>query len=89
MSDGVPVGAISVEIDSREAWFRRVAIREEVQRRGHGRRMIELAVAFAREKGCVHVRSNVDSAAVSFYRKLGFTETNVPLAHSVSMHRAL
>jgi ribosomal protein S18 acetylase RimI-like enzyme len=36
--------------------------------------MMRLAMAFARQKGCRSIRSNVDRAAVGFYRKLGFSE---------------
>jgi GNAT superfamily N-acetyltransferase len=72
--DGRPVGALRVDVDGMTAWARRVAIREDVQRRGHGRRMLELAVEFARTLGCRLMRSAVDGAAVGFYRKLGFRE---------------
>ena len=72
--DGAPIGVFRVDVQSEVAWFRRVAIREGVQRQGHGREMMRLAMAFAREKGCHIARSNVDKAALGFYRKLGFSE---------------
>lgn len=70
--DGNPVGALRVDLDGNVAWFRRVAISEEFQRQGHGSRMIEAAMAFARERGSRIVKSNVARDAVGFYEKLGF-----------------
>ena len=72
--DGEPIGVLRIDIQSDVAWFRRVAIREGLQRQGHGREMMRLAMAFAREKGCRSVRSNVARAALGFYRKLSFSE---------------
>jgi GNAT superfamily N-acetyltransferase len=70
--DGEPVGVIRVDVRPPIAWFRRVAVREDVQRRGHGRAMLELAMDFSRERGCFEVRSNVDPEAVTFYQRLRF-----------------
>lgn len=78
-----------MELDGSEAWLRRVAIREDVQRSGHGRRMVEMAMDFARSRGARRVKSNVDEDAVAFYRQLGFTETDHVLEHGVQMERAL
>src|SRR5262245_60808363 len=72
--DRRPVGALRVDVEGMTAWVRRVAIREEVQRRGHGRKMLELAMEFARTRGCRLMRSAVDGTAVGFYRKLGVWE---------------
>ena len=58
--DRHPIGALRVDVEGIAAWVRRVAIREEVQRCGHGRRMLELAMEFARTKGCRLMRSAVD-----------------------------
>jgi GNAT superfamily N-acetyltransferase len=69
-----PVGALRVDVEGITAWVRRVAIREDVQRCGHGRRMLELTMEFARTLGCRLMRSVVDVTAVGFYRKLGFRE---------------
>ena len=67
-----PLGTVRIDVDPPLAWFRRVAIREDRQRQGHGRRMLELAADFAKGRGCHRVRSNVAPDAVQFYRKLGF-----------------
>ncbi len=87
--DGRPVGVLRIDIRPPVAWLRRVAVREHLQRRGHGRLMLQLAMHFARENGCTEARSNVDPDAVAFYRKLGFTvvdgdddAVNVPMSRS-------
>ena len=73
---GEPVGVLRIDIVQPRAIFRRVAVREEAQRRGHGRAMLRLAEDFAREQGCSTIVSFVDPGAVEFYRKCGFaTET--------------
>ena len=67
-----PIGAIRVDVDGPLAIFRRVAIREDVQRHGHGKVMLSLAEDFALDKGCSLVRSYVDAGAVGFYKSCGF-----------------
>lgn len=67
-----PVGVLRIDVDGSTAWVRRVAIREDMQRQGHGRRMLQLASEFAVDEGCTMLRSFVDAAAIGFYRKLGF-----------------
>ena len=69
---GEPIGTIRIDIGSKEAIFRRVAIREDCQRSGHGRALLSLAEEFAREKGCETVRSFVNPEAVGFYEQCGF-----------------
>jgi len=53
--------------------LRRVAIRSDVQRHGHGRVLLSLAEDFARAKGCERLASHVATDAVEFYRKCGFS----------------
>ena len=67
------IGVIRVDVIGRIAWFRRVAIREDCQRRGYGRTLLRLAEAFARGQGCNEVRSNVAADAVGFYERGGYT----------------
>jgi GNAT superfamily N-acetyltransferase len=87
---GEPVGVVRVDIEAPVAWFRRVAVRESDQRHGHGRAMLTLAADFARERGCWHLRSNVDAAAVGFYTKLGFVASSGEGASAaVPMHRRI
>lgn len=71
---GEPLGVVRVDLEPPVAWFRRVAVREDRQRQGYGRQLLELAQQFAVAHGCRRVCSNVDPAAVGFYRKLGFQE---------------
>jgi GNAT superfamily N-acetyltransferase len=70
---GAPIGVIRVDIHDSVAWFRRVAVREDLQRAGHGRILLSLAEAFAREAGCDEARSNVAADAVGFYERCGYS----------------
>ena len=87
--EGQPIGVIRVDVDGGLAIFRRVAIREDVQRCGHGRVMLSLAEDFARDKGCNYARSYVNPDAVGFYERCGFnydTSTGADEKH-VPMHK--
>ncbi len=88
---GVVVGVIRVEICETVAWFRRVAIREDLQRLGHGRVLLRLAEAFAKAEGCNEIRSNAAVDAVGFYDRCGYarelSETVPP--NSVRMCKSL
>jgi len=46
-----------------------------VQGQGHGRKLLEMMMAAGRKRSCsrVTLEARVDSAAVKFYRHLGFT----------------
>ena len=69
---GDPVGVIRIDIDGTTATFRRVAVRSDVQRRGHGRALLWLARRFAADNCCVKLASFVAPNAVGFYRSAGF-----------------
>jgi len=62
-----------VDINGEQAIFRRVAVREDLQRSGHGRALLALAESFAQTKGCNHIWSNVAPDAVGFYERCGYT----------------
>ena len=51
----------------------------EVQRQGHGRRLLEMLMAAGRKHGCsrVTLEARVDSEAVEFYRHLGFSSVDL------------
>jgi GNAT superfamily N-acetyltransferase len=84
------VGVVRVDLDPPLAWFRRVAVRPELQGRGYGRRMLELAGEFAKTRGCTQVRADVNPGAVDFYRKLGFQgAVGETVGPSVPMVRSL
>jgi len=71
---GVILGVIRVDVNVRVAWFRRVAIRQDKQRSGHGRTLLQLAEVFASRKGCAEIRSNVAREAVGFYLRCGYAK---------------
>jgi GNAT superfamily N-acetyltransferase len=62
-----------VDIKGNQAIFRRVAIREDLQRAGHGRALLTLAESFAKKKGCLQIWSDVAPDAVGFYERCGYT----------------
>ena len=66
------VGVLRVDVVARVAWLRRVAIREELQRKGHGRMLLSLAEAFSKAQGCDEIRSNAAVEAVEFYERCGY-----------------
>jgi GNAT superfamily N-acetyltransferase len=68
-----PVGAVRVDLYGPTAVLRRVAIRADQQRRGHGQALLSLAVEFAHRHDCLRVESHVATDAVEFYRKSGFS----------------
>ena len=88
---GEVVGVIRVEVCEAVAWFRRVAIREDLQRMGHGRVLLRLAEAFAKAEGCDEVRSNAAVEAVEFYERCGYVRDVAGAApvNSVRMCKAL
>jgi GNAT superfamily N-acetyltransferase len=69
---GEPIGVIRVDINGLQAIFRRVAIREDLQRAGHGRVLLALDESFAQSKGCNHILSYVAPDAVEFYQRFGY-----------------
>jgi GNAT superfamily N-acetyltransferase len=74
--DGEPVGVVRVDVDQGRATFRRVAVREDAQRLGHGRTLLALAEAFARTERCGVAQSYVDPGAVGFYERCGFARVS-------------
>ena len=87
--DGV-IGVVRVEVNGAVAWLRRVAIREDFQRLGHGRVLLQLAEAFAKSHGCDEVRSNAAVEAVGFYERCGYArDLSEPApANSVRMRKS-
>jgi GNAT superfamily N-acetyltransferase len=68
----VAVGVIRVDVQDDVAIFRRVAVRDDLQRRGYGRQLLQAAQRFAVERGCTQAVSHVDRNAVGFYERCGF-----------------
>lgn len=90
-NNGVVVGVVRVDICEKVAWLRRVAIREDLQRLGHGRVLVQLAEAFADAEGCTEVRTNAASDAVGFYEKCGYMSDALKESpvNSVAMYKLL
>ena len=88
---GVVVGVIRVDVCETVAWFRRVAIREDLQRQGHGRVLLRLAEDFAKAQDCNEVRSNAAVEAGGFYECCGYMrELSRPApSNSVPMWKSL
>jgi GNAT superfamily N-acetyltransferase len=72
MHGDAAVGVVRIDIVGRRAILRRVAIREDVQKMGHGRALMELAEKFARDHDCIELYSFVSPEAVGFYERCGF-----------------
>jgi GNAT superfamily N-acetyltransferase len=83
-----PIGTIRIDVDGALAVFRLVTIREDHQRRGHGRRMLIDAETFARAQGCRRIESHVAVDAVGFYEKCGFWRVSDTLTNGVTVHMA-
>lgn len=66
------IGVARLDIAAPVAWLRRVAIRDDLQRAGHGRVLLRLAEAFAHAEGCDEIRSNAAVDAVGFYEHCGY-----------------
>src|SRR5215213_1151031 len=49
---GDVIGVMRIDISGTVAWFRRVAIQEDLQGLGHGRVLLRLAEAFGKAEGC-------------------------------------
>lgn len=75
---GDPVAVIRIDISGEDAILRRVAVRADVQRRGHGRTLLRLAQQFAVANGCERLASYVARDAVGFYEKCGFSVPREP-----------
>jgi predicted GNAT family N-acyltransferase len=66
------VGTLRLLLDAQDAKVGRVAVRREWRRRGIALRMLELALAAARERGCTRVRLAAQLEAVALYEQAGF-----------------
>ena len=85
------VGVLRLDITAPVAWLRRVAIREDLQRLGHGRVLLRLAEAFAKAEGCDEILSNAAVEAVGFYERCGYArDSSAPSpVNSVRVRKSL
>src|SRR5262245_21529005 len=68
----VVIGVLRIDVSGTVAMLRRVAIRDDLQRAGHGRVLLRLAEQFAIDEGCNEMRSNAAVEAVAFYERCGY-----------------
>lgn len=88
---GDVIGVLRIDVDGTVAWLRRVAIRDDLQRAGHGRVLLRLAEGFAKTAGCNEIRSNAAVEAVGFYERCGYTRdiSVEPPVNSVRVWKSL
>jgi len=88
---GEIIGVIRVDVCDSEAWLRRAAIREDLQRQGHGRVLLQLVEKFASTKNCSEVRTNAAVESVGFYERCGYIRDPSTLSpvNSVAMRKSL
>jgi len=73
------VGVIRVDLlQNAEASLRWVAITHKLQRKGLGKRMIELSEQFIREQGWHFIRVPAEESSRGFYEKLGYVYADWP-----------
>jgi predicted GNAT family N-acyltransferase len=70
---GRVVGTLRLLVEGERAKVGRVAVEREWRRRGVASRMLELALAGAREHGCAQVRLAAQVAATEVYGRAGFS----------------
>jgi GNAT superfamily N-acetyltransferase len=78
LHEGEAIGAIRVDVHDQLAIFRQIAIREDLQRRGHGRVMLSLAESFAVERGCRFVRIYSAPDVADFYGRCQYHRESEP-----------
>ena len=88
---GEIIGVVRIDVCESEAWLRRVAIRGDLQRQGHGRVLLRLAENFALKKNCTGVRTNAAAESVGFYERCGYVcdTASVSPVNSVAMRKSL
>jgi GNAT superfamily N-acetyltransferase len=79
---GDPVGVVRIDINAAIAIVRRMAIRADVQRLGHGHALLSLVQQFARDQGCGQLASYVAPHAVGFYERCGFNVSGPPTSET-------
>ena len=72
--NGEVIGVCRLDVIDAVVWLRRVAIREDSQRLGHGRALLRLAESFAVELGCKEFRTNAAVESVGFYERCGYVQ---------------
>jgi len=67
------VGCVMLQpLDKHTAKLRQMAVSEEFQRKGIGKKLVEAAEEKAKNMGCTHLCLHARSTALEFYKKLGY-----------------
>jgi predicted GNAT family N-acyltransferase len=80
------IGTLRLLLDADQAKIGRVAVEREWRRRGIASRMLALALAEARKRGCVQVRLAAQLAATEVYRQAGFAVESDPFEEAGIQH---
>ncbi len=84
--DGRVIGTLRLLIDSGTAKVGRVAVERDWRGRGVASRMLDLALAAAREQGCAQARLAAQLAATGVYRRAGFEVESEPFEDAGIQH---
>jgi predicted GNAT family N-acyltransferase len=80
------IGTLRLLLDAEDAKVGRVAVEREWRRRGIAARMLSLALAQARERGCARVRLAAQMEARSVYERAGFAVESEPFEEAGIEH---
>ena len=80
------IGTLRLLVDGDTAKVGRVAVERSFRGRGIASRMLELALAAARERGCVQVRLAAQVKATGVYRRAGFAVESEPFEEAGITH---
>jgi predicted GNAT family N-acyltransferase len=80
------IATLRLLLDADRAKLGRVAVESEWRDRGIASRMLELALAGARERGCVQVRLAAQLQATGLYRRAGFSVESEPFDEAGIAH---
>jgi predicted GNAT family N-acyltransferase len=84
--DGSVIGTLRLLSFGEEAKIGRVAVAAEMRRRGIASRMLEIALARAREQDFRRVRLAAQVAAVALYEQVGFAVESEPFEEAGIPH---
>jgi GNAT superfamily N-acetyltransferase len=70
--DTRPIGVVRLDLRGETAIVRLVAVAEEEQGKGHGRKLDALVEAEARRRGVKTLRVNAAPEALGYYKKMGW-----------------
>lgn len=80
------IGTLRLLVDADRAKVGRVAVEREWRHRGIASRMLDLALAGARERGCAQARLAAQLTATELYEKAGFAVESEPFQEAGIAH---